>query len=123
MIEKINGDLDSMEFTIDLNEYGRVFADIEDVTWFVKKEQTDADVDAIMIKKLSVGATEMEISDAGNNIVDVSVKWVLEDFPGFNINTVYDYAGLFIKWVGQTTSDEKVDNLFQIRILQDTLEN
>ena len=107
---------DDLYFEVNLTEYGKTGADVQDI-FFSVKEKSSSEDDAIFFKsKLTNGITFTD----NNGILTVIVQWNYDEYD--NIQAGRDYtAGLFIKFTGDPVADEHVDQLFQLRIEEDYL--
>lgn len=111
------GDFSDEVFKIDLTEYQRTLADVQDVTFSIKSDKKSAD-DALFVRKMSAGISEMVVTGVGN-LLTANVKWGENDYGGL---VVKEYlAGIFVQFVGDPVADEHVDTLFKIKIEQDFL--
>lgn len=114
-IERKKGSFHDLVFTVDLSQYNKVEGDIADIIFLVKENPSDADADALMDKKQSLGDIAFTSPDI------ISVTWDSNEYDNFSIGQLY-YAGLFIKFTGDSSFDENVDTIFRIKILQDFTE-
>lgn len=115
LIERKRGAFHDLVFYVDLANYVKTFADIDDVIFSVKVKKTDDD-DSIFIKKKSL--SQITITDEGE--VKVEVTWGATEYDKFIIDKEY-LAGLFLKFTGDPVADENVDQIFKLKITQDYL--
>jgi hypothetical protein len=105
------GDFDDINFEVDLSTYGKVGSDVADITFIVKSNKVDLDINAVLIKKLSDG----KISHTGTTVLNVLVQWPDDDYDTVVAGNTY-IAGLFIKFTGDQVHDEHTDDLFHVVI-------
>lgn len=116
IIERKIGDSKDLDFTLNLtNYYGKVGADITDIFFTIKKQKGDADT-SLFLKKASAG----QITYAGQEIVNVLVKWPYNEYSQFQAKKQY-VAGVYPKFSGDIIADENVDIEFDLIFLDDTL--
>ncbi len=103
------------EFQVNLQDYGKSSADIEDIFFSVKAKLTNPD-NAVILKKLS----NAEITFTGTKNLIVTVVFNTNDTDICVIDQIYD-AGLFLKFVGDPVADENINQTFQFKVTQDFL--
>jgi len=116
VIRRKKGSFHDLEFLVDLRDYGKVDADIQEITFLIKENPTDAD-DSLFRKRL----TQAEISktaDADGTQISVSVSWADTEYSQFTLDKEY-MAGLYIQFTGDAVHDENVDEEFTVIIEQD----
>lgn len=114
-ISRKKGDFTDLTFEINLTDMGKTDADIADIFFSVKNTESDAD-DLLLLKKKTAG----QITNGVGSIINVAVQWPITDYVNFQIDKEY-LAGLFIKFTGDPTADEHVDQIFHITIKDDLL--
>lgn len=110
-IKRKVGDFNDLNFEVDLTNYGKVGADVAEITFLIKEDKSDIDADAIVTKTKTGG----KISHTGTSLLNVLVEWSESEYGPFTIGNTY-IAGLFIKFTGDPNHDEHTDDLFHITI-------
>ena len=86
-IERKLKDFDPLLFEVDLSEYDKTNADVEDIFFSVKDDLTSAD-DAILFKTLLTNG----ISYTGTKILSVIVDWLETDYTNITVGKEYILA-------------------------------
>lgn len=115
VIERIKGDETPMEFTMDFTAINKTLADITEIYCSIKESRTDAD-DSLFLKTMT--GTDITANLISGNIYQILVSWDAADYTAFTLNKIYE-IGLFAKFTGETTSNENVDTIHKIKIIQD----
>jgi len=120
LIERKKDSFHNLEFEVDLRDYGKVDADISEITFLIKENATDSD-DSLFRKRLS----QTEISKTANtdgDIIQVSVQWPSDEYGQFTLDKEYQ-AGLFLQFTGDDNHDENVDESFTVKVIQDFIQS
>ena len=114
LIERKKGGFKSLLFTANLSGVNKVYTDVEEIYFVIKKRLADEDSAAIMTKTKTLNGITI---DAESKIV---VPWATDEYDSFTIGTEY-FLGLFLKFIGDPVADEDVEQEFKIKIIQDFL--
>ena len=103
------GDFDDLNFEVDLTEYGKTGADVDDIFFVVKKNVDDTSY--LLEKKESLA----EISYSGSTTLTVLVQWSETEYSNFNEDESY-IAGLYIKFTGDPVADLHTKQDFKLEL-------
>lgn len=117
IIERIYGDEELMEFTLDIRNKGKILSDVTEIYFSVKEKYTDIDTSLVYKTRTALDITTSEILPG---LFNVYVSWKANDYNLLILNKLY-YAGLFVKFTGQTLANENVDKIYQLKIVPDYL--
>jgi hypothetical protein len=100
---------DPLHFEIDLTLYpGKTISDIDDIYFLVKKNISDLDSAALLSKSLGAGQISV-VAQADPLFLDALVDWLGTEYTGMEVKSTY-LGGIFIKWTGDATADENVED-------------
>ena len=108
------GDFDDLNFEVDLTDYGKTGADVNDIVFVVKK--TVNDTSYLLEKRYTL----TEISFSGTTVLDVLVQWAETEYIGFIADQKY-IAGLYIKFTGDPAEDLHTKQDFNLQLIKRVL--
>jgi len=109
-IERVHRDESNLNFVIRFPK-GRTMADIKDVKFLVKRNDSSLLTDALIVKTLLSG----EITLSG--LDKAKVVFLVSDYDNIEIDHLYR-AALFCKWQESVDFDENVANVFDFQTIQ-----
>ena len=114
ILERPYGANHPLQFIVTLWKLGKNNTDIEDIVCQIKENLTDTD--SAIFEKKYVG--DSGITFTGTDRLIVSVEWPYNEYTNFTIGKEY-FLGLFCKFTGEPNYDERVKQIFKIKVIQD----